>query len=700
MKSSRGSVRNIGIMAHIDAGKTSLTERILFLSGRIRRPGEVDSGTTATDYLSVERERGITVKAACVRLAWQDCGVNLIDTPGHVDFGSEVQRSLRVLDGAILVICGVAGLQSRTEGMLRACRARGLPLLAFVNKMDRRGASFERVMGEFSALCPEALALQVPWGENDSWQGAVDLVSLEARDEASGTVLPSLPSEGLPGLPRQAIQAARLSLVERLAEQDDPVMEAWVAGLDPSPQDLARALRAASIAGTVVPVLLGSAFSDLAVSALLDAVAAFLPSPAEQGCPTGVDPASGLVLRRLPSPEELFSALVFKTQVEEQAGRLSWLRVWSGRLKPGDLMVEAGSGTALKAQRLFAIHADSLEDLDEAVAGDIAAVSLVATARKAAARTEASGMNGAAGSARSAAGSTGASLCAPEAPILYERIGFEEPVVSIALEPVAVADGEALQGALAVLLEDDPSLRASVDGETGRVTLAGMGELHLEVAVERLRAEQGIRLRSGKPQVSCRESLSGSAEATCDFDRDMNGERVRGQVSLRLSPRHRGAGRLVTLAPGLRLGAVYMEALRRGIEASASVGPSSSWPVEDYEAVILACAPPSTRQAELALEIAASMATRDCLGKAGTNVLEPWMRLEFRLPEECLGAAVTALSARGGRVEAIEDSGGGKTIQAAAPLRLLFGFASELRSATAGRASYQARFLRFEAEKR
>jgi elongation factor G len=687
-------LRNIGIFAHIDAGKTSLTERILFLSGRLRSPGSVDEGTTTTDYLNVERERGITVKAACVRLEWRDCAINLIDTPGHVDFGSEVERSLRVLDGAIVALCGVAGVQSRTEAILRAAARRHLCLLAFVNKMDRRGASFAQAAAELAALEPRAVPVQLPWGEGPEFGGVIDLVGMRlvrfrtASDAGPAQAGPQ--TEALP--PEMAARAtsARARIVEALAESDEGMLAAFANGIEPAEEALRASIRAACVAGRFVPVLCGSAFFDDSVACLLDAVRHWLPSPLQADCPEGVDPGTGTVERRECRPDAPLSSFVFKTQADEHHGRLSWLRVWSGRMTPGDRLVEAGTGQTLRVQRIFAIQADALEDLDAAEAGDIVGVGFGASGRQAAQGRQADGAG------RSTAGATGSSLCDPSAPILYEPLEFAEPVVSLALEPVARADGESLTRAVALLLEEDPSLQAKEDRDTGRVILSGMGELHLEVAVERLRMEHGVRLRAGSPRVSYREALARSAVGECDFDRDMNGERIRADARVRLAPRPQGSGDSLAAAAGLRVPPAQLEAFRRGVESALSVGPVGGWPVEDVDAELLSLAPPTSRQADLAVEIACSMAARDALTKAGSVVMEPWMRVEITAPEDCLGPSVALVMARGGRVESIEDSGVEKIIQAAAPMRLLFGFATELRSATAGRASHLARFLRFE----
>lgn len=705
---AQSALRNFGIFAHIDAGKTSLTERILYLAGRVRNPGSVDAGTTATDYLEVERKRGITVKAACVRFGWRGLTMNLIDTPGHVDFGSEVERSLRVLDGAVVALCAVAGVQSRTETIVRHCIERRIPLIAYVNKMDRRGASFERALAEFRALDARAAAIALPVGEGPDFAGIIDLVALKAKMLSADSSRPSA-WEAIPASLMEKALKARGELVEALANCDETVLADFVAGREPAETELRAALRRAVLSAALVPVLCGTAFSDETVASLLDAVADYLPAPEEAPCPPGIN-AEGREERRRGQSGEAFSGLVFKTEMDEAAGRLSWTRLWSGRLAPGDRLIEAGSNALLRVQKIFAIEADRLEEEKGAAAGEIVALALVRSG----------GKNRAVQSSQSLSrqpGSTGSSLSAPGSALLYEPIVFPEPVVSFALEPVSQADQAELEAAAALLVEDDPSLQLRKDGETGRTILAGMGELHLEVAVERLREERGIRIRTGAPQISCRERLLGSAETSINFERDLNGERVKASLSLSLGPARReggagsaaagaaaapgaplrlGGGLDFETAAGLKLAPAFRDAIIRGIESSISAGPAGAWPVEACAARVLGLEAPASKQAELALEISASLAARACLEKAGTKVVEPWMRIELQVSEDRLGPALAVLTGRRGRVESIDDTGGDKLVTAAAPLRLIFGLAGELRSATEGRATYQARFLRFE----
>jgi elongation factor G len=722
--SSRLLLRDIGILAHIDAGKTSLTERILFVSGRIRSPGDIDEGTTVTDYLQVERERGITVKAAAAHFEWvralsgstSSFRINLIDTPGHVDFSSEVGRSLHALDGAVVLVCAVAGVQSRTEALYRACARRGVSRLAFINKMDRRGASFEQALEDIvHGLDPGAVAIQLPWGEGEGFHGVVDLVDMAAYDFSPGSV-PLVAAGATPGsvpkrpvalpIPEELATAAaqaRSALVEALAggiggssgpaEGDQALLEDFVAGRSSPPARLRAALRAATLAGRATPVLCGSAFSDSSAALLLDAVADYLPSPSEGVRPVGTDPSTGASI--VLGPDAPFSALVFKTGGDQHFGRLSWIRVRSGRIVAGDKVLDVGAGKQLRITRIFGIQADRLEAADGAEDGDIVALALGGSA----------GVQG-------SAGATGATLCDPRRPILYEPIGFGEPVMSIALEPRTRADGDRLRSGAAALVEEDPSIRLREDPQTGRIELAGMGELHLDVAVERLARDYGVGVRVGRPRVAYRELIGAPAEAAEEFDRDLGGERVRATVALRIGPRMSASGAAgpverpfsFTQDAAVRVASSLLEAARRGAEAALSVGPSAGFPLEGARVVLEKLVLPGGsisapgKAMEHAVEIAASLAASKALRAAGTEVVEPVMRLEITVPEAFLGAAAAAVSRRGGRIESLDSSpGGGSVLSGAAPLRCLFGFAGELRSATEGRAEYAARFSRFEA---
>jgi elongation factor G len=717
------SIRDIGILAHIDAGKTSLTERLLFVSGRIRNPGDIDEGTTLTDYLDVERERGITVKAAAANFEWERLPpgkpgalrINLIDTPGHVDFSSEVGRSLRALDGAVVLVCAVAGVQSRTEALYRACARRGVARLAFVNKMDRKGASFDRALGDIVRLLdPGAVAVQIPWGEGEAFHGVVDLVDMKAYDfsafvdegdvhtgavQRRPTPMPVPDELAGPAARGRAVLAEALASgaggFGGVAEDDFGLLDDFVSGRESPPEMLRAALRAAVIAGRATPVLCGSAFSDSSAALLLDAIADYLPAPAEAARPEGRDPSTGSAIAL--GPDDPFSGLVFKTLADPHFGRLSWLRVRSGRVAAGDKVLDVGAEKLVRITRIFEIQANRFEAVPDASDGDIVALALGAQGGSG------SGA-GSSGKVQGSVGATGATLCDPERPILYEPIGFEEPVVSLALEPRTREDGERLRKGAAALSDEDPSMRLSEDPQTGRIELSGMGELHLEVAADRLARDFGAHFRVGKPRVAYREILAAMASATEAFDRDLGGERARATVRLRLGPGADQKGFSFAADPSLRADSVLVAAARRGAEAALSVGPGAGFPLESARVVLEALGLPGGslsspgKVAERAVEIAASLAAGRALREAGTVIVEPVMRIEMTVSEGFLGEAAAAVSGRGGRIESIDAApGDGRIISGAAPLRRLFGFAGELRSVTEGRAEYSARFLRFEA---
>ncbi|MFZ2636067.1 MAG: GTP-binding protein [Rectinemataceae bacterium] len=687
--------RNIGILAHVDAGKTSLTERVLHVAGVRRDAGDVDSGDTVTDYLSVERSRGITVKAAAVRFDWGGFRFHLIDTPGHVDFGTEVDRAIRVLDGAVIAICAVSGVQARTEVVVKASAGRNLPRICFVNKMDRRGADFDRVVDELrSSLEPGAIAVQMPWFEGGVWRGVVDLLRMQAFPSLSPVpgVLSVSAGADVPVPEALKAEAAlrRSRIVEALAEFDPQIMDDFVSGREILPESLIAALGDATRSCAIVPVLCGTAFSDDSVLRLLKAVADFLPSAQEAGCPEGIDPRNGDRIRREARPDALFSAFVFKTLGDPEGGLFSWTRIWSGKIEAGDRILDARSLRMVKVRRLFGIHAERMEPVDRAQAGDIVALSLRDVRPKAA-------HGAAAGEGGPDPAAAGASLCDPSAPLLYEAFVVPETVVSLVLEPAASGELAALREALRSLAAGDAALKVSEEGDTGRFEISGLGELHLEVAVERLSREYGVKVRTGKPRVTCKETPARSAAGDEDFDRDFGGERVRARVAVRLSPIPGGIE--LGFAEGLKPPASFAAAARRGAAGALSVGPSEGWPVDGAAVLFTELVPPSGsggRNAETAVEAAAAIAVRKALLDSGSKVLEPVMRLDVETPESCFGAVLAELNTRGARIESVDDTPEGKAIVAMAPLRLLFGFAGALRSASSGKAGFQARFGRYE----
>jgi len=672
------AIRNIGVLAHVDAGKTSITEKMLHLAGLRRQAGSVDEGTTATDYLSVERLHGITVKSAAVRFGWKGTDVRLIDTPGHVDFGNEVTRALRILDGAVIALCAVSGVQARTEVIAAACARRRLPRLYFINKMDRTGAAFDGVVRNLTAaLEPSAVAFQVPLFEDRTWVGVADLVGMRAWRFGAGEGDPGAAVEAsLADFPESAaaIAAARARLVERLAERDEGILSLYADNREVPAETLAAAAAIQVRDCLLAPVFCGSAFVDGSVGLLLDAVISFLPSPAEAAVPGGVSPRGGEPVVTKPDPAGPVAAFVFKAFVGDSGELLAWTRVWSGTLASGRKLVDARTGKLVAIRKIFGIQAESLIELAEAGPGEVVAL-------------RADGLE------------PGASLCEKGALVVFEPLDTPEPVVSQVIEPPTLQDLAPLRRALEAMSLEDLSLRVSEEKETGRFEVAGQGELHLDIVAERLRREYGLRVRTGNPRVNFRERLAKPASAREDFDRDFGGERIRLSVAIKVEPLREGPACEILVSPALKLAPPYLAALRRGAEAALAVGPAEGWPMEAIRLTLIDFAPPAGgtgRSGETAVEAATALAARRALSGAGSIILEPVMRVDIECPEEHFGPVLNALASRGGRVESVEDGLGRKDISALAPMRRLFGFAGELRSMSHGRAQFQARFGGYE----
>ena len=675
--SEAGEIRNIGVLAHVDAGKTSITERILYLAGLRREAGTVDEGTTATDYLSVERRHGITVKSAAVRFEWGGCAVHLIDTPGHVDFGNEVDRALRILDGAVIALCSVSGVQARTEVIARACAGRSLPRLYFINKMDRSGADFFGIVEELRAgLEPKAVAFQCPVYEGQKWTGIVDLVTMKVlmfdAGEPRPAEMPSLSS--LSADTRTKVLSARALLVEKIAELDEEILALYASDRQISAGKLGFALGKAAKAGGLVPVLCGSAFFDASVKLLLDAVTALLPSPGEAKIPEGLDPRTNTAANLLPSRDTPLAAFVFKTLSDEVGDFFAWTRIWSGTMKAGRKIFDARSGKDIAVKKIFGIHADSLVEMKEAGVGEVVALKTPAV-------------------------EAGASLCERSHPVVFEALAIPEPVVSQVVEPATLRELAGVRRALDMLAVEDSSLHVREERETGRFEVAGQGELHLDIVAERLWRDFGLRVRVGNPRVNCRERLRRSAGIKEDFDHDFGGERIRVSIEVLAEPLPEGSGNEIVVADGIRIAPQFLAAARRGIESAMGVGPGQGWPMEAIKATILGLLPPgngSGKNGETAVEAAAALAVRQALLQAGSDILEPVMQVDIECPEEYFGAVLNAVSSRGGRIESVEDRSGMKNILARAPMRSLFGFAGEIRSMSRGHAQFQARFSCFE----
>ncbi len=680
-------IRNFGIAAHIDAGKTTTTERILFYTGKTHKIGEVDQGAATMDFMPQEQERGITITAAATSCLWNGHSLNIIDTPGHVDFTIEVERSLRVLDGVVAVFCAVGGVQPQSETVWRQADRYRVPRLAFVNKMDRVGADFLRVVGEIrQRLGGNPVCLQLPVGAEDTFTGQIDLLRMEALTydmESQGATVLRGP---IPANMQTEAEAARESMVASIADVDDEVAELYLAGEEAALPILMAAIRKATIAGRITPVLCGSAFRNKGVQPLIDSVVEFLPSPldlpplrvmrhesAVQMDETGREPnESDFVLRR-PSADAPLAALVFKIMNDAFVGNLSFVRIYSGRLEKGAYLLNPSKGKREKIQRLVRMHADKREDIDAVEAGDIAAVVGLKFS------------------------TTGDTLCPAEEPVVLERIRFPEPVISISIEPMTKADGEKLTVALEKLALEDPSFVVRADAETGQTLISGMGELHLEIITDRLQREFRVEARIGRPQVTYRETLRGDVTVEGVFDRPAGTRNQFGRVRLRCSASERGSGfTFSSTAPASEVPPQFVAVVERGAREAVENGLSSGYPMVDVSVTLLGGAWHETDSNEVAFRIATAMALQDAVRQQGIDLLEPVFAVQVTVPEDYMGDVIGDMTRRRGQVVEVNENGGVQLIHCLAPLSELFGYATELRSRTQGRGSYSMEFSRYD----
>lgn len=672
-------IRNIGIIAHIDAGKTTLSERMLFYSRKIHRMGEVHDGAATMDYMPEEQERGITITSACTTCQWRDKTINLIDTPGHVDFTIEVERSLRVLDGAVGVFCAVGGVEPQSETVWRQSENFRVPKIAFINKLDRLGADFEAVLEAMrQRLETNAVALNIPLGQGEDFRGLIDLLNEETLrfdpEDQGATILRS------PLSPEEAELASpwRESMLEKLAEADESFLELWLEGRY-GRQDILAALRRATLDRTLTPVFCGSALRNTGVQPVLDAVCDLLPSPRDVPAPLGRD-AEGREVSVTVDSQAPTVALVFKVLMEN-GRKLSFLRVYAGQIREGDSLHNVGSGKDDRVGRIFRLHADRREQLERAEAGDIAAVIGLRTAH------------------------TGETYAMRGHELALETIDAYAPVLTLALEPRNADEGKVLDEALARYVEEDPTLKASLDEDSATRMISGMGELHLDVLLERMRREYGISPRAGQPQVVLRESVRRTAEARAVFDRELGKERHQGVVSLLVEalPRHSGnrvqVGDFVPSDPQEArklLPPTLLDAALEGIRDSLQSGELTGWPVVDVAVTLTGLERTEGVTTAPGCHMAAGQALREALAKAGPVSLEPIMRVEINVPEDFLGPAISLFNTAGGKVEDLFDHGGRKILRGTAPLRRLFGFSTSLRSSTQGRAGMMLAFDRFD----
>jgi elongation factor G len=661
--------RNIGIIAHIDAGKTTITERILFYTDKIHRMGEVHDGTTTMDWMVQERERGITITAAATSCYWMDHQINIIDTPGHIDFTVEVQRSLRVLDGGIVVLDAVAGVEPQSETVWHQADRYGVPRVCFINKMDRPGADFwQAVQMIEKRLGATPVAVQIPIGSQAEFQGVVDLISGKALVHADemGTLLEEVE---IPAHLREASAHYREGLVERLAEVDDAVATSYLEGRDIPAEELQRALREATLQSRLVPVLCGSALRNKGVQPLLDAVIYYLPSPLDVPPIEGINPDTGEEEKRVVDEDGPFSALAFKIASDPYVGRLAYVRVYSGTLKTGSRMLNSTKERKERAGRLLRMHANHQVDIDAIYAGDIAAViGLKQTF-------------------------TGDTLCDPDAPIILETIRFPEPVISVAIEPKTQADQEKMKETLDRLAEEDPTFQVRVDRDTGQTLISGMGELHLEVLVDRMLREFHVSANVGQPQVSYRETITVPVRSEGRYIRQTGGHGMYGHVWLELEPLAKGEG--YVFEDLTRNGAIpreYVPAIDAGVQEAMESGVLAGYPVVDIKVRLVDGSYHEEDSSTLAFKIAGSMALKNGVQKAKPILLEPIMRLEVVVPEEFVGDVIGDLNSRRAQIEGMEARGAVQAVRAHAPLAEMFGYATGLRSLTQGRGIFTMEF--------
>ena len=666
--------RNIGIMAHIDAGKTTTTERILYYTGMTHKMGEVHEGAATMDWMEQERERGITITAAATTCFWRDHRINIIDTPGHVDFTIEVERSLRVLDGAVAVFDSVQGVEPQSETVWRQADKYQVPRIAFMNKMDRIGADFYfSVQTIIDRLGANPVPIQIPIGRESEYRGSIDLITMKAYVYDDETLGAKYKIEEIPADLVDKAKEYREKMLEAVAEFDDQVMEKYLNGQSVTEDEIRRVVRAGTIKMKVIPVLCGSAFKNKGVQQLLDGVVDFLPSPVDIPAVKGLDPNTGKELERKPSDSEPFSALAFKIMSDPFAGQLTYFRVYSGTLKTGTPVLNVTKGTKDRIGRLLKMHANKREEIDAAHAGDIVA---------------AVGLKGA---------TTGDTLADEKQPVLLEVMKFPEPVIAMAIEPKTKPDQEKMGFALQKLAQEDPSFRVRTDEETAQTIIAGMGELHLEIIVDRLLREFKVEANVGKPEVAFRETIRRKAEAESKYIKQTGGRGQYGHVVLTVEPSESGKGlEFVNKVVGGAIPKEYIPAIEKGVKERMENGVIAGYPLRDIKVTVIDGSYHEVDSNEMAFKIAASMGFSDACKKADAVLLEPIMKVEVLVPQEFMGDVIGNLNGRRGKVQGMKVRAGAQAIEASVPLMEMFGYATDLRSRTQGRATYSMEFDRYD----
>ncbi len=665
--------RNLGIMAHIDAGKTTTTERVLYYTGVNYKIGEVHDGAATMDWMEQEQERGITITSAATTCFWKDHRINIIDTPGHVDFTVEVERSLRVLDGAVAVFCGVGGVEPQSETVWRQADRYGVPRIAFVNKMDRVGADYTRVLEMIrERLGANPIAIQLPIGEADGFRGVVDLVREKALVWDGTELGSSYHEEPIPEELQSDAADHREKVIEAAADVDDDLMARYLEGVEIPVESIMKALREATLSLRIVPVLCGSAFRNKGVQPLLDAAIDLLPSPLDVPPVDGTLPGKDKKVQRNADIAEPFSALAFKIANDKHVGHLTYIRVYSGRAKTGDSVLNAATGKKERIGRLLQMHANKREEIPEVFAGDIAAVV---------------GLKGVA---------TGQTLCHPQHPILFESIDFPEPVISIAVEAKTQADMDKLATSLDRLAAEDPTFQVATDEETGQTLISGMGELHLDIITDRLVREFGVSANVGRPQVAYKETVTKATVAESRYIKQTGGSGAFAVVKLELSPGETGSG--FTFENAIRGGAIpkeFIKPVRSGCEEACTAGELAGFPVVDVKVKLLDGQAHDVDSSERSFKIAGSLATREALRTAGSVLLEPMMAVEVVTPEEFVGPVQGDLNSRRGQITGLDLQANAQMVRADVPLAEMFGYVNTLRSMTQGRATYTMQFANY-----
>ncbi|MEW6456217.1 MAG: elongation factor G [Acidobacteriota bacterium] len=666
-------IRNIGIMAHIDAGKTTTTERILYYTGITYKMGEVDEGTAVMDWMKQEQERGITITSAATTCFWKDYRINIIDTPGHVDFTAEVERSLRVLDGAIIIFCGVGGVEPQSETVWVQANKYKIPRIAYINKLDRIGANFFRIIKEIkNKLGANPIIINIPIGEEEKFQGVIDLISMKAFIYDSDLLGAKYNVKDIPDGYKEIAKKYREDLIEKLAEKDDSILEKFLSGREIETQSIKEAIRRLTINLKLLPVVGGASFKNKGVQPLLDAVVDYLPSPLDIPAVRGINLNTGKIEERITSDDEKFAALIFKIMTDPYVGHLAFFRVYSGHLSSSSYVYNSVKQKSERISRILKMHANKREEIKEVYAGDIAATVGLKNV------------------------STGDTLCDVSAPIVLESIKFPEPVISISVEPKTKEDHERLANALQKLSQEDPTLKVYKDPNTGQTLISGMGELHLEVIIDRMHREFNVATNLGKPQVAFKETITISSSGEGKYIRQTGGRGQYGHVKLIIEPLERGKGfEFANQIKGGTIPSEFIPSIQTGIRETLDIGILAGYPITDVRAILIDGTYHEVDSSDIAFKIAGSLAFKDAFQRANPIILEPMMKLEIIFPEEYIGEIVADLNSRRGRVEGMDMKGNFREITALVPLSEMFGYATILRTLTQGRGNFSMEFWKY-----